>query len=46
MELAVQTFFDMAWDFDRFNYENINRRQSAFLGSVFGDEYTPDLGDT
>lgn len=43
MELAVQTFFDMAWDFDRFNYENINRRQSAFLGSVFGDEYTPDF---
>ncbi|WP_302068483.1 glycosyl hydrolase 115 family protein, partial [uncultured Muribaculum sp.] len=43
MELAVQTFFDMAWDFDRFNYENINRRQSAFLGSVFSDEYTPDF---
>ncbi|WP_290383270.1 glycosyl hydrolase 115 family protein, partial [uncultured Muribaculum sp.] len=43
MELAVQTFFDMAWDFDRFNYENINRRQSAFLGSIFGDEYTPDF---
>lgn len=43
MELAVQTFFDMAWDFDSFNYENVNNHQSAFLGSVFGNEYIPDF---
>ncbi len=39
MELGVQMFMDMAWDFDDFSYENANRYQAQWLASVFGKEY-------
>lgn len=39
MELAVTTFFDMAWDFDRFDYQNVNRHQADYLAGVFGQTF-------
>jgi hypothetical protein len=36
MELGIQTFMDMAWNVGAFNFENVNRHQSAFLATVFG----------
>lgn len=38
-ELAIQTFFDMAWDFSGFNPDNVNQHQSGYLAGVFGLEY-------
>ena len=40
MELGVQMFMDMAWDFDSFSYENANGYQAQWLASVFGKKYT------
>lgn len=45
MELGVQTFFDLAWDVDRFDYDTIHREQSRFLAAIFGEEYRDDLQD-
>jgi hypothetical protein len=42
-ELGMQLFLEMAWDFEQFNFENINDYQVGFLVSVFGDEYRDDL---
>lgn len=42
-EAAMQTFFDMAWDFSRFSYDNINRHQSAWLAGIFGEDYRDAL---
>lgn len=39
METAMATFFDMAWDFDRFSYDNVNRHQARFLADIYGEEY-------
>jgi hypothetical protein len=39
METAMATFFDMAWDFDRFSYGNANRHQAGFLAGIYGKEY-------
>lgn len=39
MELGVQMFMDMAWDFDAFTYENANTYQSKWLASLFGEKY-------
>lgn len=39
MELGVQMFMDMAWDFDSFSYENANGYQAQWLASVFGEKY-------
>lgn len=39
MEIGVQMFMDMAWDFDDFSYENANRYQAQWLASVFGQKY-------
>lgn len=43
MELGVQLFFDMAWDFKSFSYENVNRRQAEFMASIFGEKYRSDF---
>ena len=45
MELATSTFFEMAWDFDRFNYDNVNKHQAALLGKIFGSQYTREFQD-
>ena len=39
MELSMQLFFNMAWDFKRFSYNNVNRYQTDFLCSIFGEQY-------
>lgn len=39
MELAMSSFFEMAWDFERFNYDNINKHQSVLMGRIFGSQY-------
>lgn len=36
-ELDIQTFFDMAWDMEKFGYDNINDHQPAMLAGIFGD---------
>lgn len=43
MELAISTFFEMAWNFDQFNYENINRHQANLMGDIFGTQYTQEF---
>jgi len=43
MELGIQTFFDMAWDVDRFDIGSVNRHQSRFLADNFGWQYRKDL---
>ena len=43
MELAVTTFFDMAWDFDRFDYQNVNRHQADYLANVFGQTFRDEF---
>ena len=35
MEMEMQHFFDMAWDFSSFNYEKANRYQAQWLAKVF-----------
>ncbi|MBR4846462.1 MAG: glycosyl hydrolase 115 family protein, partial [Bacteroidaceae bacterium] len=43
MELAVKTFFDMAWDFPSYDIVNINHHQAQFLASIFGLEYVDEF---
>lgn len=38
-ELAMQTFFDMAWDIKKHNVANINQHQVRFLTNIFGSKY-------
>lgn len=38
-ELDTQTFFDMAWDFDAFNHDNVNEYQADMLAEWCGKEY-------
>ncbi len=42
-EMGMQLFLDMAWDFDAFNFENINQYQVNELSSIFGETYKKDL---
>lgn len=39
MELSMQFFFDMAWDFSQFDYNNVNDYQARFLSGIFGKRY-------
>jgi hypothetical protein len=39
MEIEMQQFFDMAWNFSAFSYDNVNRYQACWLASVFGKKY-------
>ena len=43
LELEVQQFFDMAWNLDAFNYDNVNRYQAQWLASIFGKQHTQEL---
>ena len=43
MELGIQTFFDMAWDFSAYNIKDVNSHQSQFLASTFGLKYQRDF---
>ena len=41
MEIELQMFMDMAYDFKSFSYDNANTRQAEWLGKVFGEKYLP-----
>lgn len=43
MELAVKTFFDMAWDFSAHDIVNINHHQARYMASLFGAEHEADF---
>ena len=43
MELAVKTFFDMAWDFPAYDIVNINRHQAQYMASIFGVKHEADF---
>jgi len=44
-ELGMKTFLDMAWDIDKFDFDNINNHQVDFLASIFGEKYREDIDD-
>jgi len=44
-ELGMQTFFDFAWDVDKYDFSRINRHQSQYLASIFGDHYKERFQD-
>ena len=37
MELGMQTFFDMAWDINAFNFDKARTHQAEFLTHLFGN---------
>jgi len=39
MEIETQMFFDMAYDFASFTYDNVNDYQAAWLSSLFGQQH-------
>ncbi len=39
MEIEMQMFMDMAYDFPAFSYENANRYQAQWLAKIFGQEH-------
>ena len=39
MELGIQMFMEMAWDFDDFSYENANTYQAEWLSTIFGKKH-------
>lgn len=39
MEVEMQMFMDMAYDFDSFSYDNANLKQAEWLAGVFGEEH-------
>jgi hypothetical protein len=41
MEIEMQQFFDMAYDFRSFSYENANTCQAEWLAKVFGEKHLP-----
>lgn len=43
MELGIQTFFEMARDFNRFDAKTANEHQAKYLSSVFGQRYERDF---
>lgn len=43
MEIEMQQFFDMAWDFNAFSHDNANRCQAQWLSAVFGSRLQPRL---
>ena len=43
MELGIQTFMDMAWDINSFDFDSVNRHQARMLAGIFGREYAPQF---
>ena len=43
MELSMQLFLSMAWDFNKFSYSNINSYQTDFMCSLFGERLRPQI---
>ena len=44
-ELGMKLFLDMAWDIDKFDFENTYTYQADYLASIFGTCYEDDLKD-
>lgn len=44
-ELGMQTFFDLAWNVEKFDYASINHHQSQFLARTFGAKYASSFQD-
>lgn len=42
-ELAMQTFFDLAWNINGYNYEKIHEHQGNLLSDIFGASYKNDI---
>lgn len=42
-ELGMKFFLDMAWDIDRFNFDNAYTFDADYLASIFGEEYKEEL---
>ena len=43
MEIEIQQFFDMAYDFKSFSYDNVNAYQARWLAKEFGVKYLPSF---
>ena len=43
MELGIQTFMDMAWNFEAFDHDRANTHQARFLAGIFGARLEPDF---
>lgn len=43
MELSMQLFFAMAWDFPSFSYDNVNSYLPDYLCGLFGQKYRKDF---
>ncbi len=39
MEIEIQQFFDMAYDFKSFNYDNVNNYQAQWLAKLFASHH-------
>ena len=39
MELGIQTFMDMAWNINDFDFEKVNRHQAQMLAGLFGTQH-------
>lgn len=44
-ELGMKFFLDMAWDIEKFNFENSYDFDAMYLASIFGKQYENDLKD-
>ncbi|MFC2175343.1 glycosyl hydrolase 115 family protein [Bacteroidota bacterium] len=44
-ELGMQTFFDLAWNVDQYDFTNINQHQSQFLANIFGTKHKKSFQD-
>ena len=42
----MQTFFDMAWNIDAFDIDNVNTHQAKMLANIFGKDNFQSILDT
>ncbi|MFP4016930.1 MAG: glycosyl hydrolase 115 family protein, partial [Halanaerobiales bacterium] len=45
MELPIDFFLEMAWDIDRWNYDNIKDYALYWIEKQFGQEYSEEIAD-
>lgn len=43
MEIEMTHFLDMAYDFDKFTYDNANKYQAEWLANIYGSELKADF---
>lgn len=43
MEIEMTHFLDMAYDFSKFNYDNVNRYQAEWLSNIYGSDLKVDF---